>query len=160
LLDLVFVQLTGAAARHWIALLFALGAASPLLGRMRRWLPYRLTWNLSVIAIFALLVRHTSSGIQHLLHDSLLLAAFCQAPPPNNLGPPQRPDLLFVNSFLIALVTSFFCRDVTFAAVFAAYAWTLTMAMQLGCAADNGIERTPGLARAGAVNALATLILT
>ncbi|MEM7199706.1 MAG: DUF3488 and transglutaminase-like domain-containing protein [Planctomycetota bacterium] len=158
--NVVFVHLTGAVTWWWLVPLYVLTLGAPLLRHLRPSLVYRALWNISVMAIFALLVHHASSGIEHLLEDGLILAAICQVHLLNNLGPRQRPDLLFFNSFLIALVTSFFCQDVEFAALFAVYAGILTVGLQLSCAADSGAAHAPHVLWDGGRRAVATLAVT
>lgn len=137
LLNLVFVQLTDAVALHWLVAMQVLTAASPLCVRFQERTSWRLCWNLGVLAIFGVLVRDTAtSGPRHLLEDGLILAAFCQVHLLNVLRAKQKPDLLFFNSFLIALVTSFFCQDLAFSLTFIVYAFVFVAALEL--AADRG----------------------
>lgn len=158
-LNLVFVQISGGVESAWMLPLFALALASPVLVRWQESFVYRLVWNAGVLAIFAILVRHALfSGVRFLLEDGLILAAFCQVHLLNNLGRRQKPDLLFFNSFLIALVTSFFCQDVVFAAVFAVYAFALTFGLQLSCTREHGLPH--GLLRDGAGKAGVALAAT
>ncbi len=138
LVNLAFVQLTGAVGTHWLLPLWLLTAIAPWTARWQPRLLYRALWNGSVLGVFALLVHHATSGIRFLLEDGLMLAALCQVHLLNNLSRQQRPDLLFFNSFLIALVTSFFCQDVAYAALFIVYVTVLLMAMTLAHAARFG----------------------
>ena len=132
MLNVGFVQITEAAAGRWLWPMYALALASPLLAPLAERRTYRGLWNVAVLAIFGMLVHHAAhSGIRHLLEDGLVLAAFCQVHLLNTLHARQRPDLLFLNSFLIALVTSFFCQDLVFCAVFALYAFVLLAGLQL-----------------------------
>lgn len=148
LLNLLFVQITGAAPSFWLAIMAALALAAPLLVRFAERLLYRLAWNAGVLAIFGLLVHDAlQSGIQHLLEDGLVLAAFCQVHLLNNLSGKQKPDLLFFNSFLIALVTSFFCQDFEFVLVFVAYALVLLAGLQLAQLPLTSVARTGPLLR-------------
>jgi hypothetical protein len=140
LANLAFVQMTEAASFVWLGPLLALTLLSPLLVRLRRYLLYRTAWNLSVVAVFAVLVRHvTASGAEHLLSDGLLLAALCQVHLLNNIGPGQKPDLLIFNSFLVAVVTGFLSADFGYSLAFLAYAPLLVLSMQI-----LAIERLPG----------------
>ena len=61
-----------------------------------------------------------TSGAAHLLEDGLLLATLAQVHLLNNVGRLQKPDILFFNSFLIAIVTSFLSVDVGYSIVFLA----------------------------------------
>ena len=126
MLNVGFVQITEAASGRWLWPMYALALASPLLAPLAERRTYRGLWNVAVLAIFGMLVQHAAqSGIRHLLEDGLVLAAFCQVHLLNTLHARQRPDLLFLNSFLIALVTSFFCQDLVFCGVFALYTFVL-----------------------------------
>jgi len=132
LVNLGFVQITEAARWSWLGPLAALTLLSPWLVRLARHLLWRLLWNLAVIGVFALLVHHvTGSGIEFLLEDGLLLAALCQVHLLNNLSRIQKPDLLFFNSFLIAVVTSYLSLDLRYSVVFLLYAPLLVVSLQL-----------------------------
>jgi TgpA N-terminal domain/Transglutaminase-like superfamily len=134
-LNLVFVQITGAVSLAWMVPLFALTLASPYLWNLQRLLVYRLGWNAALVAIFGLLIVDIRrSGIRFMLEDGLILAAFCQVHVLNNLIKQQRPDLIFFNSFLIALVTGFFCQDVMYSGVFVVYALILITSMAIASA--------------------------
>ena len=141
LVSLVFVQLTGAAETRLLAPLYVLTCAAPFLVRWREnWL-YRLLWNLGVLGVFALLVRHAgSNNLRYVLEDGLLLAGLCQVHLLNNLRSDQRPDLLFFNAFLIASVTGFLSRDLGFALAFLFFAPLFVMGLQLQCVSRNGEE--------------------
>jgi hypothetical protein len=140
LANLAFVQLTEAASFTWLGPLLTLTLLSPLLERWRGYRLYRAVWNLSVVGVFALLVRHvTVSGVEHLLSDGLLLAALCQVHLLNNIGPTQKPDLLIFNSFLVAVVTGFLSLDLGYSLVFLVYAPLLVLSMQV-----LALERLPG----------------
>src|SRR5690606_15938682 len=105
----------------------------------------------------AILVHDTAtSGPRHLLEDGLILAAFCQVHLLNVLRPGHKPDLLFFNSFLIALVTSFFCQDVAFSLTFLGYAFVFVGALEL--AADRG-RRPAAVVLRGAAGRAALLVL-
>lgn len=148
LLNLVFVHLTGVVDATWLAPLYALTLASPLLCRLQNSLLYRLAWNLAVIVLSLALLRHAlTTGLLHMLEDGLVLAALCQVHVLNNVGVRQRPDLLFFNSFLIAFVTSFFCQDAAYSGVFLAYAAVLLPSLQLFVVLRNGGKPAPGLVR-------------
>ena len=104
----------------------------PLLARWRRRIWYRITWNVAVLCAFTFLLQHAiNTGLLHMLEDGLLLAALCQVHLMNNIGPRQKPDLLFFNSFLIAFVTSFFSRDLAWSLCFLAYVVVLVPALQI-----------------------------
>ena len=154
LLDLVFVQITGAASRAWLIPLFALTLLSPLLTRWMESKLYRFCWGLGLFAIFGMLLRDAlDSGIAHLLEDGLLLAAYCQVHLLNNLNRRQKPDLLFFNSFLIPLVTSFFSQDLSYSLVFLLYAPVLIVSMQLASIVGSGCKPSEGRLRAGRLGA-------
>jgi len=145
LADLAFVYITEAASWVWLGPLVGLTIASPALLPLRRHLLYRLLWNAAVVGVFALLVHHaTNRGVQYLLEDGLLLAALCQVHLLNNIGPDQKPDLLFFNSFLIPVVTSFLSLDLGYLIVFLVYAPLLVLALQVLV-----LTRTPGGDRPG-----------
>ncbi|MEZ5990322.1 MAG: transglutaminase-like domain-containing protein [Planctomycetota bacterium] len=132
LLDLVFVQVTGQAPTRLLLPLYALTLASPFLVRFQDRLLYRAAWTLGLFLVFGTLVYDLGrQGLAPLLQDGLLLAAWCQVQVLNQIGPKQRPDLLFFNSFLIPLVTSFFSQDLAFIAVFALYVPVLLISLQL-----------------------------
>lgn len=132
MLNLAFVQITGTVDSAWLTGLWLATATAPLLARWRRSLWYRITWNVAVICAFTFLLQHAlTTGLLHMLEDGLLLAALCQVHLMNNIGPRQKPDLLFFNSFLIAFVTSFFSRDLAWSVCFLAYAMVLVPALQL-----------------------------
>lgn len=162
LLCVVFVHITRGVGLDWLGPLYALTAAAPVLRRFAdHWL-YRTMWNASVLAIFATLVASAgSSGVRYLLEDGLILAAFCQVHLLNNLGARQKPDLLFFNSFLIALVTGFFCQDVVYCVVFVAYAHVLVVGMTMAAAwpdASAGVLRAAAL-RKGFLVLATTLVV-
>ncbi len=130
LLNVVFVHSTGAVSPIWMIPLYALTLMSPWLVRYRHLLIFRGAWNAAVLTLFGILLHHaTDRSIVYLLEDGLVLAVLCQVHLLNNSGPRQKPDLLFFNSFLIAFVTSFFCRDVVFSLVFAVYIAVLVPAL-------------------------------
>lgn len=116
---MAFVQITGVIGWHWLAAFYALTLAAPWLSRFNERRLSRMLWNGGVLLIFAILVNDaTKTTVRYMLEDGLILAAFCQVHLLNNLGRKQSPDLLFFNSFLIALVTCFFSDDVAFLLVF------------------------------------------
>lgn len=132
LLNLAFVQLTGAVSGAWMALLWTLCAASPLLAGLHERRSYVAAWNLLLLGAFLFLLRHAlTTGLLHMLEDGLLLAALCQVHLLNTIGRRQRPDLLFFNSFLITFVTSFFSPDLGWSIGFCLYAALLVPALQL-----------------------------
>ncbi|MGE3173886.1 MAG: transglutaminaseTgpA domain-containing protein [Planctomycetota bacterium] len=165
LVNLAFVQLTGAVSLHWMLGLWLLTAVAPAAVRWHERLWYRGVWNGAVMVSFAFLVHDAmTSGLLHMLEDGLLLAALCQVHLLNNLGQRQRPDLLFFNSFLIAFVTSFFCGDGVWSLCFLCYAAMLVPSLQLYVVLPRDRAAPPGLVRAvlrdGAPRSLAALLLT
>jgi len=82
----------------------------------------------------------------------------------NNLGKMQKPDLLFFNSFLIALVTSYLSMDVGYSFVFLLYAPLLVFALQIMALERSGAAPPPKRARrlllAGAGRAVLVVGLT
>lgn len=142
--NLVFVHVTGAADLAWLLPMYALAAASPWLARLHDRLLYRAVWNVAVLGIFALLVQHATSGLHQLLEDGLRLAAISQVHLVCNLGRRQRPDLLFFNSFLIAVVTAFLTQALAYSVVFLVYAPALILALEVHCVVGDGSD--PGRA--------------
>jgi len=141
LANLGFVHITDGARWVWLAPLALLTLFAPWLVRFQRSAVHRLAWNGAVIAVFGLLVHHAlSRGVGHLLEDGLLLAALCQVHLLNNLDA-QKPDLLFFNSFLIAVVASFLSLSLGFSLAFLAYAPLLLLSMQLLVLVQAGTER-------------------
>lgn len=123
LLNVVFVQLTEAASAGRLIPVYALTLAAPLLARFREIRLYRALWNVGVVAFLAILVQHALGGdLAMLLQDGLVLALLCQVHLLNNLHEHQRPDLLFINSFLIAVITGYITSDLGFAGAFFLYA--------------------------------------
>ncbi|MCA8957636.1 MAG: DUF3488 domain-containing protein [Planctomycetes bacterium] len=134
-LNVVFVQITAAVSAAWMVPLFSLAIASPWMARVQHRWDYRLAWNVALLGIFALLILHIrQSGIRFMLEDGLILAAFCQVHVLNNLARQRRPDLILFNSFLIALVTGFFCQGVVYSVVFFVYAMVLVVTLVLAAA--------------------------
>ncbi|MFQ5845877.1 MAG: transglutaminaseTgpA domain-containing protein, partial [Planctomycetota bacterium] len=155
LTNLGFVYVTGAVSWIWLGPLLVLTLTCPLLLPLTRYLVYRVAWNGAVLAIFGVGVHHaTSSGVHHLLEDGLLLAALCQVHLLNNISHRQKPDLLFFNSFLIAVVTSFLSLDLGYLVVFVVYAPLLVVAMQLLALSRAGVEASPRLLRRTAAQGL------
>jgi len=137
--NLCFAYITDAARWIWLGPFMGLTLASPWLARWADRLWYRGAWNLAVLGGFALLVHDAStSGAAHLLEDGLLLATLAQVHLLNNIGRLQKPDIIFFNSFLIAIVTSFLSVDVGYSIVFLAYAPLLILGMQLLVAPHGG----------------------
>jgi len=149
LLNLLFVQLTDSVQTTLLLPLYGLSIAAPWLVRLQRHLLYRVVWNLSVVVIFGLLLRHAlTTGLLHMLEDGLLLAALCQVHLLNNVGTRQKPDLMFFNSFLIAFITSFFSQDLGWSLTFLAYAALLLPALQLYTVLRDDRVTAPGTIRA------------
>ena len=118
-----FVQLTGAADPLWLAPLYVVTLAAPFLLRFRESMIYRGVWNLAIVVFFLRLAVHAStSELAFVLDDGLMLAILCQVHVLNNLRKEQRPDLLFLNSYLIAVITGYITVDLSFALTFAVYA--------------------------------------
>jgi len=139
LANLGFAYITDAARWIWLGPFMALTVASPWLARWADRFWYRALWNLAVLGGFALLVHDTTtSGAAHLLEDGLLLATLAQVHLLNNIGRLQKPDILFFNSFLIAIVTSFLSVDVGYSLVFLAYAPMLVLGLQLLASPEAG----------------------
>lgn len=160
LCNVVFVHVTDVLSLRWLLPLYALTLATPAMVALQQRVVFRLAWNAAVLAIFTLLVHHASrAGVRFLLEDGLILAAFCQVHLLHNLGPRQRPDLLFFNSFLIALVTSFFCQATIYAAAFATYSVLLVAALVRASATSHG-ERPAGLLADAALKAAMALVVT
>ncbi|MEM8883988.1 MAG: DUF3488 and transglutaminase-like domain-containing protein [Planctomycetota bacterium] len=130
--NLCFAWTTEAASWSWLGPFMLLTLASPWLAGWAEFLWYRAAWNAAVLGGFALLVHHiTTAGVAYLLEDGLLLATLAQVHLLNNIGRMQKPDLLFFNSFLIAIVTSFLSVDVGYSIVFLVYAPCLLLALQM-----------------------------
>lgn len=148
LVNLAFVGITEDASWTWLGPLVGLAVAAPWLSRFAYSWVYRLCWNLAVLGVFALLVQHVAyAGVAYLLEDGLLLAALCQVHLINLLGPNQKPDLVFFNSFLIAVVTSYLSLELGYSLVLFAYAPVLIVSMQLLTLARSGAEPSPRLFR-------------
>lgn len=141
-LNLVFVHITQAVSLVWIAPLYLAAAAAPLLWRLQFYASYQVLWNVGLLAIFALLLQHIlyEGGVRYLLEDGLRLAAFCQVHILNNLGRQKKPDLIFFNSFLIAIVTSLFCQDLIYSIVFVVFAMVMILGLQVAATEVNGVR--------------------
>lgn len=127
-----FVQLTGAADPLWLAPLYVVTLAAPLLLRFRERAVYRGVWNLAIVLFFLRLVLHASSAdLAFVLDDGLMLALLCQVHVLNNLRREQRPDLLFLNSYLIAVITGYITVDLSFALTFVVYAPLFVIGLHL-----------------------------
>ncbi len=138
LVNLAFVHATDDASLTWLAPMYAATLASPWLARKCESAVYRWAWNLAVIGIFVVLVRHTATaGPRYLLEDGLRLAAVCQVHVLCTLGARQKPDLLFFNSFLVAVVTAFLTQDLLYCAVFLAYAPLFVLGLSLYAAGKS-----------------------
>lgn len=165
LTSLGFAYITEAANWSWLGPLLGLTIAAPWIARWSSFRMYRFAWNAAVLATFGLMVHHvTSAGVEHLLEDGLMLAALCQVHLLNNLGRLQKPDLLFFNSFLIAVVTSFLSVDAGYSIVFTCYAPLLVISLQL-LALERGDNAPPAAVSrrvllAGAGRAGLVLVLT
>ena len=148
--------------------MYAASLAYPLWWRMADRASWRMLWNLAVLAVFGQLLFHASTtGVRHLLESGLLLAVFCQVHMLNVLQRRQNADLVYFNSFLIALVTSFFVQDVVYSIVFVGYAFAFVLALHLNSIAFGDHEIETGslerlgpraLARAGSVIAATTVL--
>ncbi|MEM7307444.1 MAG: transglutaminaseTgpA domain-containing protein [Planctomycetota bacterium] len=148
LLNLVFVQMTGAAGLHWLLPLYALTIGMPLLERYRERLAYRLLWNGGVVSFFFVLLRHAlRADLLYVLEDGLVLAALCQVHLLNNLRSSQRPDLLFFNAFLIAIITGFMNRGLGFPVAFLAFVPFFVVGLQLLSATRDGRSPSPEVTR-------------
>ncbi|PIE23575.1 MAG: hypothetical protein CSA62_06970 [Planctomycetota bacterium] len=131
LANLLCVHVTGAVSLLPMLGLYALTLCSPLLARRRNHWLYRSIWNSAVLALCGMLLLGAQRyGVQTMLEDGLLLAAFCQVHLLNNLGPKQRPDLVFFNAFLIAIVTSFFSQELRFGLVLLFFFPALFLSLQ------------------------------
>ncbi|MCB9881733.1 MAG: DUF3488 domain-containing protein [Planctomycetes bacterium] len=132
LTNLAFVSITHVVDPEWLVIFFALTGAALSLSMFADRLWFRTLWNCGLFVIFTILVNDaTKTGVEHMLEDGLILATFCQVHLLNNLGKRQSPDLLFFNSFLIALVTCFFSSDVVYLLVFVPWVFCQLAAMNL-----------------------------
>lgn len=139
LLNLVFVYLTEVASTTSILPLFVLTIASPILARFKENLLYRALWNIGVVGFFGLLVSHVlDRQMSSVLEDGLILAVLCQVHLLNNLHERQRPDLLFLNSYLIAIITGYITVDMGFAGAFLIYAPFYVIGLQFLSASRPG----------------------
>lgn len=164
LLDIGFVQATGAVDSTSLAAMWGLALGAPWLRRLQRYRAYRVGWNAGVLVAFAFLVQHaTTSGLLHMLEDGLVLAVLCQVHLLNNVGASQPPDLLFFNSFLIVFVTGFFAPDASWALLFVAHAYVLVPALQMQAwllAGGSGLCSPWRALRDGAARATCVLAAT
>lgn len=159
LVNLAFVHATDDASLSWLAPMYAATLASPWLARRSDSAAYRWAWNLAVIGIFVVLVRHTAvAGPRYLLEDGLRLAAVCQVHVLCTLGSRQKPDLLFFNSFLVAVVTAFLTQDFLYSGVFLAYAPLLVLGLSLY--AGESSPAKGAIVREGLRNAALALCVT
>lgn len=163
--NVVFVQLTDAAEPAWLAPLYALTLAAPLLARFKENILYRLLWNGAVVAFFGRLLQHAlSADLVYVLEDGLLLAVLCQVHLLNNLRAEQRPDLLFLNSYLIAVITGYITVDLEFAGAFLVYAPFFVVGLQLRVVSRVGraltADDTRSIALDGAKRSAVLLAMT
>jgi hypothetical protein len=148
MLDLGLVQATDVVSFQGLLPLWVLTAASPWLRRLQRFSSYRISWNVTVLLVFGLLVHHAATtGLLHMLEDGLLLAILCQVHLLNNVGERQRPDLVFFNSFLITYVTSWFVADLAWSILFAMHGLVLLVALQANVLSRSSIAWSPVLRR-------------
>ncbi|MEL6904883.1 MAG: transglutaminaseTgpA domain-containing protein, partial [Planctomycetota bacterium] len=167
-LNVGFVQLTEAASPAWLAPLYALAFAAPFLARFRNSRLWRVLWNLGVVGFLGVLVQHAlGRDLSSVLEDGLILALLCQVHLLNNLREEQRPDLLFINSYLIALITGYITEDLGFAVAFFLYVPFFVLGLQYLSVARPGrsLERgevravlRDGVARSVALTMLALLV--
>lgn len=160
--NLLFVHITGVVDVAWVLAFSALTLLAPLLRRFTETLPYRLAWNTAVLVLFVSLVNRTLlQGVGRMLEGGLILAVFCQVHLVNNVGTRQRPDLLLFNSFLIAIITAFFCQELAYSLVFVAYTFTLLIVWRVLTHHDSGGSTPmPRVVAEGARHALVVLALT
>ncbi len=143
LLDLVFVQMTGSAGMHWLVPLYVFALAAPLLERFRNRLAYRMAWNAGLICFSGVLLRHAlRADLAYVLEDGLVMAVFCQVHLLNNLRSSQRPDLLFFNAFLIAIITGFMTEGLGFPIAFLFFAPCFVVGLELLNASRSGALST------------------
>ncbi|MCC6781411.1 MAG: DUF3488 domain-containing protein [Planctomycetes bacterium] len=158
-INLVFVHLTGAVDPAWLAPLFLATLSAPWTGGLRESRMWCALWNVGVVATFALLVHDAVTfGPRQLLEDGMTLAAFCQVHLLNVLRDEQRSDLLFFNSFLITVVTSFFAQDLAFSLVFAV--WSFAFVAALALAHDHGRRPPWVVLREAAARGVVVLVAT
>lgn len=139
LIDLGFVHSTNAVDAMLLLPMWALAFASPWLRRLQKFGAYRVIWNVGILVVFSLLVRHaTTTGLLHMLEDGLVLAVLCQVHLLNNVGERQRPDLTFFNSFLIAFVTSLFAPSFWWSLLFIGHTIAFVPALQVYVLTGSG----------------------
>lgn len=168
LINLVFVQMTEAAGLHALIPLYALTLAAPLLQRFAGNRAYLTAWNLLVMGIFGVLIWSVTRGdLGNVLEYGLILAVLCQVHLLNNLRLDQRPDLLFFNAFLIAVVAGYINRGSTFGLLFLAFVPPFLMGLELLAATGDGQEPGPratgkllrdGAKRSGVLLSLSLLV--
>jgi len=148
LANLVLVHLTGAASLAWLAPLFVLTIAAPLLEGLRDVRAYRVASNLAVLAVFGVLVRHVlRAELSNVLEDGLVLAVLCQVHLLNNLRVDQRPDLLFFNGFLIATLSGSLSDSVGFPLVLLVFVPGFVIGLQLLSVSRGGTGLAPEVTR-------------
>ncbi|MCC6671556.1 MAG: transglutaminase domain-containing protein [Planctomycetes bacterium] len=162
LLDLLFVQLTGAVSAQWLVPLYAFTLATPWLARHQDRPLYIWAWNLAVLGLFGLLVQNVArTAITLLLEHGLVLAALCQVHLLNNLNRLRKPDLLFFNAILIAIVTCFFSQDLGYFAAFVVFVYVLVLAVRAWTWQQDGIRPAwPALVAEAARHGTGLLLLT
>lgn len=139
LVNLLFVHITGVVEIAWVLAFGGLTLLAPVLQRFTTSVSYRLAWNAGVLVLFVSLVQRTLvQGVGRMLEGGLILAVFCQVHLVNNVSDRQRPDLLLFNSFLIAVITAFFCQELSYSVVFVAYAFTLLTVWRVLAHRDGG----------------------
>ncbi|MEZ5967216.1 MAG: transglutaminaseTgpA domain-containing protein [Planctomycetota bacterium] len=160
--NLLFVHVTGVVGVAWVLAFAALALLAPLMRRFTDCVAYRVLWSTAVLALFVALVNRTLvQGVGRMLEGGLILAVFCQVHLVNNIGARQRPDLLLFNSFLIALITAFFCQEFVYSVVFVAYAFTLLTVWRMLSHRESGGSTPFGTVLAeGARHASIVLALT
>jgi len=160
--NLLFVHVTGVVEVGWVLTFAALTLLAPLLRHCTESAAYRLAWSIAVLALFVALVHRTLvQGVGRMLEGGLILAVFCQVHLVNNIGARQRPDLLLFNSFLIALITAFFCQELVYCAVFVVYAFTLLTVWRVLAHRETGGNAPLGTVLAqGGRHALLVLVAT
>lgn len=148
LLNLAFVHMTGIAGWHWLGPLTILALGAPLWTARRDTRAYRWLWNVGVVGFLLVLVQHARARqLASVLEDGLVLAVLCQVHLLNNLREDQKPDLLFLNAFLVAIITGFLTRTVGFAVGFAVFAPCFVVGLELLSATRGGADLPPPITR-------------
>jgi transglutaminase-like putative cysteine protease len=148
LLDLFFVHMTGIAGWHWLGPLTVLALGAPLWAARRESRLYRALWNVGVVAFLFVLIQHARErNLASVLEDGLVLAVLCQVHLLNNLRAEQKPDLLFLNAFLVAIIAGFLTRTVGFALGFAVFAPCFVIGLELLSATRDGADLAPPVTR-------------